>query len=63
MTNASNTIPAASRHLRDASHGELTETELDHVSGGKPGAAAKEAAAPKESITLSYGAIQWAYTP
>jgi bacteriocin-like protein len=42
-------------HLR--ADGELTTDELEHVSGGKP------SAAPKEAISFNYSHIEWAYTP
>jgi bacteriocin-like protein len=42
---------------------ELTEDELNHVSGGNPKVAPKqEAAFPTETIKMTYGAIQWTYT-
>ena len=40
---------------------ELTEAELNHVSGGKPSAAPKQEAPVRESISFSYGSIAWAY--
>ena len=39
---------------------ELTEDELEHVSGGV--APKQEAVFPTETIKLSYGAIEWTYT-
>jgi bacteriocin-like protein len=41
---------------------ELTEDELNHVSGGKPSAAPKQEALPTETIKFNYGAIVWTYT-
>lgn len=41
---------------------EMTETELEQVTGGKPSAAPKQDAFPTETIKLGYGAIQWDYT-
>ena len=46
-------------HLR--ADGELTEAELNHVSGGTP--PKQEAVFPTETIKLTYGAIEWTYTP
>jgi bacteriocin-like protein len=40
---------------------ELTEDELNHVSGGKPRAAPTQEAPVRESISFSYGSIAWAY--
>ena len=42
---------------------ELTEDELNHVSGGKP-SAAKSSPAPKisESLSLSYEEVKFEYT-
>jgi bacteriocin-like protein len=40
---------------------ELTEDELNHVSGGTP--PKQEAAFPTETIKFTYGAIEWTYTP
>jgi bacteriocin-like protein len=42
---------------------ELTEAELNHVSGGKP-SAAKSSPAPKisESLSLSYEEVKFEYT-
>jgi hypothetical protein len=40
---------------------ELTEDELNHVSGEKPSAAPKQEAPLRESISFSYGSIAWAY--
>ena len=37
---------------------ELTETELDHVAGGKPSAAPKVS----ESLSLSYEQVKFEYT-
>jgi bacteriocin-like protein len=41
---------------------EMTETELEQVTGGKPSAAPKQEAFPTETIKFSYGALQWDYT-
>jgi type VI protein secretion system component Hcp len=41
---------------------ELTEAELNLVSGGKPSAAPKQDTFPTETIKFSYGAMQWTYT-
>jgi bacteriocin-like protein len=41
---------------------EMTETELEQVTGGKPSAAPKQGAFPTETIKFSYGALQWDYT-
>jgi bacteriocin-like protein len=42
---------------------ELTEDELNHVSGGNPKVAPKqEAVFPTETIKMTYGAIEWTYT-
>ena len=53
MTNA---INAAATNQAN----ELTEDELNHVSGGV--APKQEAVFPTETIKLSYGAIEWTYT-
>ena len=41
---------------------ELTADELAHVAGGKPSAAPKQPEAPRETVTLTYGAIEWEYS-
>jgi bacteriocin-like protein len=41
MTNANNKFRATSKQLREPTC-ELTEDELEHVSGGKPSAAPKD---------------------
>jgi bacteriocin-like protein len=54
-------IMATAINAAVTSERELTEDELNHVSGGKPSAAPKQDAFPTETIKLSYGAIVWAY--
>ena len=52
-----------SNHVHELANqaNELTEDELNHVSGG--GAPKQEAAFPTETIKFTYGAIEWTYTP
>jgi bacteriocin-like protein len=40
-------------------HRELTEDELNHISGGTPKAAPTF---PTEQIAMTYSAIEWTYT-
>jgi bacteriocin-like protein len=54
MTTAINTNAKSER--------ELTEDELNHVSGGNPKVAPKQEAFPTETIKFTYGAIEWTYT-
>jgi bacteriocin-like protein len=52
MTTAINTNAKSER--------ELTEDELNHISGGTP--PKQEAVFPTETVKLAYGAIEWTYT-
>ena len=51
---------ATSKQVGESTDRELTENELEHVSGGKPGAAPKDPPV-RESISLPYSSIAWAY--
>ncbi|MFZ1090237.1 MAG: bacteriocin [Xanthobacteraceae bacterium] len=48
---------ATSQQLRESTDRELTENELEHVSGGKPSAAPKEPPV-LESMSLNFSKIE-----
>ena len=55
-------VDASSPNFTVGTGPELTEDELNHVSGGKPSAAPKQDAFPTETIKLNYGSTEWKYT-
>jgi bacteriocin-like protein len=51
---------ATNKQVRKSTDRELTENELEHVSGGTPSAAPKDPPV-RESISFPYSSIAWAY--